>query len=179
MRSIEQIHAVECLESAKDLLVRFGGHPKAAGFTVRTENIDALRARMNAFVERRVEPDQLVLTRNYDCEIQPQEVSETTRQDLLRLGPFGMGNPQPRLLLRNVEPSNIQVRGKTGSLLKFQPGPHLRGVEAIWWGQSTHAEALGKQRVDLLGSLGSNRWQGRETLQFKVDDVRSARDPSS
>ena len=118
-----------------------------------------------------------VQTYRYDGEVTLGDINHQTRLDLLRLGPFGMGNPQPKLLVRNVQPKYVEVKGATGRLLKFKfSTPQGPLVEAIWWGQAEQEQILNSNKVDLLGSLQVNRWQGRETLQFKIDDARIAND---
>jgi len=173
MRSVDAVHAVACLESASDLLLRFGGHPKAAGFTFPTAKLPALRERLESYVAQHTSPQDFVPKRAYDSEVALSQLTEQTRGELQSLGPFGMGNPQPRLMVRGVQPRNVEVKGATGRLLKFrliQEGKPP--IEGIWWGQAVHAKAIASQPIDLVGSLQINRWRGQETLQFKVDDAR-------
>jgi single-stranded-DNA-specific exonuclease len=173
MRSIDSIDAVACLESASDLLVKFGGHPKAAGFTLLTSKLEALRERLESYVQQHTSPEDFVLKRAYDSKVKLSDLTDQTRIELLSLGPFGMGNPQPRLLVCGVQPRHVEVKGATGRLLKFNLLPEGGGrIESVWWGQAAHAQAIAAQPVDLVGSLQVNRWRGRETLQFKVDDAR-------
>jgi single-stranded-DNA-specific exonuclease len=173
MRSIDGVHAVECLESARDLLQKFGGHPKAAGFSLPTVHLEALRERLEAFVKQETTPEDFVPKRIYDAEVSLSQLTNQTRKELLSLGPFGMGNPQPRLMLRQVQAEQVEVKGATGRLLKFSLRPkNSAPIEGIWWGQAAHAEQLANQPVDLLGSLQVNEWRGRQTLQLKLDDAR-------
>lgn len=175
VRSIAAVHAVRALDSVADLLLKYGGHPAAAGFTVRTADLDALRARLCDFVVQHADPTELVPTRRVDAVLEASDVDRALLADLRRLGPHGMGNPRPALLVRGVQPRNAVVRGQERSLLKFSILPPGSGwVDAIWWGQAERLEQVQAGPIDVLASLGENVWQGRSTLQLEVRDARDA-----
>jgi single-stranded-DNA-specific exonuclease len=169
VRSIDAVHAVRALDSAEDLLVRYGGHPMAAGFTVPTDRLDDLRARLGAFVEANTTEDDLVRRRRVDAEVDVDAVGWELFGQLGALGPFGMKNPRPRLLLRDVAIERPRTLAN-GRLLKFTIGP--RRQQVIWWGQGDRAEGLAGRRVDLLVQLGENVWNGNRELQLTVQDAR-------
>lgn len=173
VRSVDGVHAVRALDSASDLLVRYGGHPMAAGFTVPTERLGELAARLAAYVESTTAPEQLVPVRRVDATPAPDEVTGALFQELAALGPFGMGNPRPRLLLSGVVPFAARVVA-SGRLLKLLIPRTTGALEAIWWGGGEHLEAFQGRRVDLLGQLGESVWQGRRDLQLEISDVRDA-----
>ncbi|TVQ92520.1 MAG: single-stranded-DNA-specific exonuclease RecJ [Deltaproteobacteria bacterium] len=173
VRCPPSIHAVRALDAASDLLVKYGGHPAAAGFTVPTPKLDALAARLSAYVERAASADTFVPEYPVDASVPLSELSDDLLEELGRLGPFGMGNPEPSLLVRDVEPERISVRA-SGRLLHLKlPAPQGRSVEAIWWGQGERAAAFAGP-VDLLGTLEANEYNGRRSLQIKLTDVRQS-----
>jgi single-stranded-DNA-specific exonuclease len=172
VRSVPAIHAVRALESASDLLVKFGGHPAAAGFTVRASDLDALRERLCAYVTDAVHEDAMVPVRRVDAEVDAELLSDDLHGELRSLGPFGMGNPEPRLMVRGVRPRRVRTRAD-GRLLSLElPGPGGRTVDAVWWGQGELEARFRDASVDLLGSLSTWRWRGEERLQFNVKDAR-------
>ncbi len=174
VRSVRGVHAVEALESAGDLLVKYGGHPAAAGFTIPTEHLDQLRERLCAFVGTRTH--DLEPIREVDAEVGPERLDLSLHDELATLGPFGMGNPQPQLMIRNVSARDVQLLGATKRMVKLRvPRPNGPPVEAVWWDQAEHAEALSSQPVDLLGTLSLNRWRGQTQLQLRLKDARPAR----
>jgi len=176
VRSVRGVHAVEALGSVADLLVKFGGHPAAAGFTVLTKDLDALRERLVAWVEARVTADELVAERVFDVEVGAEDLTDRLRRELDALGPFGMGNPRPRLVVRDVQLARVELRGAEQRMVRaVLPRPGAGGVDVIWWDQAEHAEALRADTVDLLGSLEQNVFRGRATLQLKLEDARVAR----
>lgn len=174
VRSIDGVHAVRALDAAEDLLVRYGGHPAAAGFTVPTEKLDALRERLGAFVLENTTPEDLVRHRRVDAEVGPEQLSWQLFDELGSLGPFGMKNPRPRLLIRGVQAERPRVLAG-GRLLKFGiSGTSAGWLSCIWWGEGERAEAITGRRLDLLGQLGVNTWTGNRELQFQVLDARDA-----
>jgi len=172
VRSIPAVHAVRALDSASDLLVKYGGHPAAAGFTVPTQDLDALRERLSAYVSSQVTDDALVPVRTVDAELSLGALTSDLYGQLRTLGPFGQGNPEPRLLLRGVTPRRTQLRAD-GRLLALQldaPGGRL---DAIWWGQGDLRERMDGKPLDLLGRLST--WttrRGEQRLQFELEDAR-------
>ncbi len=178
VRSVPAVHAVRALDSAADLLVRYGGHPAAAGFTVPTEHLDALRERLSAYVREHVEPDDLVPVRRVDAEVGADALTAVLHGQIRELGPFGMGNPEPRLALRGITARKVALRAQ-GRLLTLElPGPDGRTLDAIWWGRGELAPHLEGRPVDLLGTLSEHTWRGSTRLQFKLQDARLAASPS-
>ena len=174
VRSIDGVHAVRALDAAEDLLVRYGGHPAAAGFTVPTDKLDALRERLGAYVSEHTTEEDLVRHRRVDVEVGPEQLSWQLFDELESLGPFGMKNPRPRLLVRNVQAERPKVLAG-GRLLKFGiTGTSAGWLSCIWWGEGERAEQITGRPLDLLGQLGVNVWNGNRELQFQVQDVRDA-----
>lgn len=175
VRSIPGVHAVRALDTAADLLVKYGGHPMAAGFTIPTRHLDTLRERLQSFVSQTLPDEDLVPVHEYDAEVAADDLHERLHGELKRLGPFGQGNPRPRLMVRGVQARNLAVLGKRGQALRLQiprvgsPSGPLKG---IWWDGAAHADVLGGGAVDLLGELEENVWRGRRSLQLEIRDAR-------
>jgi single-stranded-DNA-specific exonuclease len=174
VRSTPGVHAVKALDAASDLLVKYGGHPAAAGFTVPTELLPELQRRLNKFVADTVPDMNLSPDREVDAEVPANHLVESLQQELSQLGPFGMGNPEPRLVIPGVRPQQVEVLGKTRAVLKFRIPRDGRGpVEAIWFGRADMLDRL-QGTVDVLGNLSEHRWNGSRRLQIQVSDVRPA-----
>lgn len=173
VRSISKIHAIKAMDTCSDLLVRYGGHPAAAGFTIPTEKIDELRRRLGEYVTANTDAEALVRTRTYDVQIPAQSLGEDLFAELRRLGPFGMGNPTPHLMLEGVRPIAVKAIGKDKTHLKLLiPREHGNAIEALWWGRADLVDLLSTSEVDLLGQLGENIYRGRRSLQFEIKDAR-------
>ncbi len=172
VRSVPGIHAVRALDSVSDLLVKYGGHPAAAGFTVPARDLPELSRRLAEFADGLRDADRTP-TRSSDGEVPAADVNDALFRELERLGPWGMGNPEPRLVIPSVMLSRVRTMSD-GKHLKFwipQPGG---GLECVWWRQGELESAVANTPVDVLGSLSENHYRGRVSLQFEVKDVRRA-----
>ena len=166
-RSIDGFHIVEALQSVADLLVKFGGHPMAAGFTLPAEKIDELRWRLNSYARETLSPELTGRVIMADGELEVEEVTIDLIRQLGRLGPHGIGNPAPVFHLREMALQSIQVL-KDRHLKMRLPG----GIEALWWNAAEHRERIeAAPRVRIMGRLDINTWRNRESCQIQVLDV--------
>ena len=114
-RSIEGFSLFEAICACGDLLIKFGGHPMAAGITLKPENIEAFRKRINRYAAEHF-PQMPTQTVTLDCKLNPAALSVSMAQSLTQLEPFGNGNPQPVFGLFNMELSNVTPVGGGGHL---------------------------------------------------------------
>ncbi|HYE74227.1 MAG TPA: single-stranded-DNA-specific exonuclease RecJ, partial [Blastocatellia bacterium] len=169
-RSIKGFHIVEALTAASPILVKYGGHPMAAGFTVRSDKIEELRWRLNDYAAEKLNDEDLCRTLTADAELTVEETTLTTVRALSRLEPHGIGNPSPIFLLRDVPVRAISVLKEKH--LKFYVGSMKKAVVALWWDAVRyHQEIAQADQISLLARLEINNWNGSESVQLKVLDV--------
>jgi len=169
-RSIAGFHLIEALEAARDLVIKYGGHPMAAGFTIMADNLEALRRRLNLHADRVLSEDDLGRLLTADAELAPEDLTPATVEMLNRLAPFGMGNPAPLFLFRAVPLRKTRVLKDRH--LKLTVGPRGQALDALWWNSIEHLERLaGVSEVSLLASPEINSWQGIESVQLKIVDL--------
>lgn len=115
-RSIEGFNLFEALNACKDVLIRFGGHPMAAGITLKANKIEEFRTKINAYAKETVEfmPAAQV---NIDLKLQPKALNTTIPEILKALEPYGAGNAIPVFGLYCMKVQNITPVGN---------GNHLR-----------------------------------------------------
>lgn len=169
-RSISGFHIVEALDSASQVLVKYGGHPMAAGFTVESGKIEEMRWRLNHHAAEVLREEDLGRTLTADAELELCEATIATIKSLARLEPHGVGNPQPLFLMRRLPLRSAQVL--KDKHLKLQIGREKTQLEALWWNAVEHQSKLviGKE-VSLMCRLEINSWNNRESCQLKVVDV--------
>jgi single-stranded-DNA-specific exonuclease len=102
-RSIAAFHLLEALESMPDLFTKFGGHRQAAGVTLDSAMVAIFRERMRAYAADRLTAADFERELVIDSEIGWEEIDEATVADILRLAPFGFGNPAPMFVARDIE----------------------------------------------------------------------------
>ena len=100
-RSVEGFSLFEAICACGDLLIKYGGHPMAAGVTLLGDRIDAFRAAINAYAAEKF-PQMPAQTVTLDCKLNPAALSVAMVESLRRLEPFGNGNPQPVFGLYNA-----------------------------------------------------------------------------
>jgi single-stranded-DNA-specific exonuclease len=169
-RSINGFHLVEALDSISDALVKYGGHPMAAGFTVAAGKVEEMRYRLNCYASEILSGDDLGRSLNADAEITLEDSTVEAAKSLARLEPHGIGNPQPLFLMRQVPLRSVQkLKDKH---LKFLIGREKTEIEALWWNAAERLpEFAGSKEISLMGRLEINNWGGREICQLKVVDV--------
>lgn len=169
-RSIAGFHIVEALDSVSDLLIKYGGHPMAAGFTVAADKIEELRWRLNRYAAERLKDEDLGRAFTADAELPLEEVGIATVRALDRLEPHGMGNREPLFLMRHLPLRAVNVL--KSKHLKLLVGTQQRAVEALWWNAAAHARELaGAHNISLMCRPEINVWNGRERVQLKVVDL--------
>ncbi|OHB69980.1 MAG: single-stranded-DNA-specific exonuclease RecJ, partial [Planctomycetes bacterium RBG_16_43_13] len=94
-RSVRGFNIHEALTSCKDLLIDYGGHPMAAGLTIKSENVEKLYKRLNKFAKQAIAAEDTEPTLNIDCELPLTYVTNEIAGEVERLGPYGVGNPKP------------------------------------------------------------------------------------
>ncbi len=169
-RSINGFHLVEALDSVSDALVKYGGHPMAAGFTVMAEKVEEMRYRLNRYAGEMLDEAELGRTLTADAEVSIAEARLSLVKSLARLEPHGVGNPQPLFLMRRLPLRATQTLKEKH--LKFLIGRQKTEIEALWWNAAEHQARLAAVReVSLMCRLEINKWNGRENCQLRVVDA--------
>ena len=161
------------LESCKDLLLGFGGHELAAGFTIKEENIPAFRARMNEYARSFRGGAAPVSVLDVDVVItHPSAVTLEELEALSALEPYGSGNARPVFCLLGATLLRTQNVGQNRHL-KLRLGKGSAQFDGIFF--STVAEDCGCKagdRVDAAFYLQVNEFRGSRTLQLQMVDLR-------
>lgn len=172
-RSIEGFSLFEAICACGDLLIKFGGHPMAAGITLKSENIEAFRKRINRYAAEHF-PQMPTQTVTLDCKLNPAALSVSMAQSLTQLEPFGNGNPQPVFGLFNMELSNVTPVGGGGHLrLTLEKNGAV--ITAMRF--NTKPEELPYHigdKIDLAVQLEAREFRGQPSLTVIVRDMKFA-----
>lgn len=168
-RSIHGLNLYEVLNSCQSHVLGFGGHKMAAGLTIEHEHIPAFVCAVESAVRERTGPDDFIPVRKVDCEMTLDRVDGACIEDLGRLEPYGIGNPQPLFMARQVGVRGSRVVGESHlKLLLEQQG---RTLPAIGFGMADQPVEPG-QRLDVLFSPIVSTWQGSTTIELRLVDFR-------
>jgi single-stranded-DNA-specific exonuclease len=176
-RSIPDFDMLGALERCADLFVKFGGHKQAAGLTMEAARVPEFRARINAYADDVLEPDQLRPRLRIDAPLNLKAITHDLVRGLDAMGPWGMSNPRPVFCASPVEivdgPRTLKERH-----LKMTFAQDGRRFRAIAWRAAERAEFLERNRtgVNLAFSLEKNEYQGESYLELSVADIKALDD---
>ena len=163
------------LENCKDLLLGFGGHELAAGFTIREENIPAFAAAMNDYVCACTGGEEMVSALDIDGEL--DDVGLLTLEGvegLELLEPYGAGNPKPVFSLSGCLVSAVNEVGG-GRHLKLKLTASGRSFDAIFFSATAEEAGVGPgDRVDVAFTPQINEYRGWRSVQLQLCDLRPA-----
>jgi single-stranded-DNA-specific exonuclease len=168
-RSIPEFNIVAALGRQAHLLVRYGGHARAAGFTVANANLPALKEGLLEQAARELAGAELSPALAIDAELPLGHLRGDDIRWLQRFQPYGQGNPEPTFLSRGVSVAEARLLGNNGQhlRLKLKDGPVT--WPAIAFDMGERAVEAG-QRVDVVYSLASER-RGDDALELRIKDV--------
>ncbi len=171
-RSIPGFNIVGALGATAGLLEEYGGHRQAAGLQLRRENVEPLREELAAtggeeLAAAMARASEIVC----DAELEIDETTSQVARELDRLAPFGIGNPRPRLQVRDLElvrePEILKEQH-----VKLRVRSSDRVVDALAWRRVDLAETVrAGDRVDLVAKLSINEWGGRSEPQLEIVDL--------
>jgi single-stranded-DNA-specific exonuclease len=175
VRSIPGVDVCEVLAGCADLLVQYGGHEMAAGLTIERDRIPELREKFARGVEARLTPENSVPQLAIDCEIASENIDLELASELDRLGPFGYGNVRPVFLVRGATPVSAPRtvgRGHLKLRLRRQGAPAL---DCIGFDLAERAaDGFPPGKIDVVGHVAVNEWNGRRVPQLQILDFREA-----
>ncbi len=175
-RSIKGMNLVDALTYCSDLLTRYGGHELAAGLSIARCNIDEFRQRINQYARENLDSDALDIRYEADCEVDVQQLTMPLAAELCALEPFGVANPTPELVCRNLTVYKIIPLG-AGKHCKIILAKDGLQMQAVWFGTPASTCPFSvSDCVDVMFQLSINEYQNVKSLQLIVKDMRISDD---
>lgn len=168
-RSIEAYSMYEELVKCRDFLEQFGGHPMAAGLSIKEENIERFRKRLNEnciLTEEDLRPKIVI-----DVPMPVSYISRELVEQLSLLEPFGKGNVKPLFAQKNLSVLNLRIFGKNHNVAKMKlTDGSGTSVDAVYFGEAEKFAEFVKnhERISVTYYPEINSYQGRETLQAVI-----------
>ncbi|MFL5610412.1 MAG: single-stranded-DNA-specific exonuclease RecJ [Gemmatimonadaceae bacterium] len=170
-RSIPKFDLHGALGQAREHLLRYGGHRVAAGVTIARDKVPDFAARFNEIARSQLTPADLVPEIRVDLEVSIEGLDARIESLFRHFEPFGIGNPTPVLLARNVVIARPpRVVGQDGLRLVLDTG--TGSLDAIGWGLATRAlEFQPGTKVDIAFRLERDDYRGESYLQARIADI--------
>lgn len=170
-RSIEGLHITKAITTQKDLLLGFGGHPMAAGMSLKKEDLPAFRKGLGKAIERQLgETIREEPTLQIDAWLALSDLSLDLADSLELLAPFGAGNPELTLATRNVTLKSAVPLGKTKEHLRLNVEDENGEIGSfLWWSGAGEELPPAETKFDVAYTLRGTSFRGQKqvTLQFK------------
>lgn len=173
-RSIDGFDLFQNLCQCSSLLEKFGGHTYAAGLSIKAENIDKLRKKMNSLAEK-MSAECFIEKTTVDMETDTEEMTIDTAEMLKLLEPFGAGNPVPVFKAENMNVENKKALGSDGSHIKYtfnKDGVNFEGIMFKRGPELIHKNWI---NTDIVYNFDINEWNNERKLQLILKDIKPNR----
>ena len=171
-RSIRGFDIVKAISRSEEILVRFGGHPMAAGFTIRNEHIEIFHRQLLEHAEEVLPEEALSPTLSYEAEIEAKDLSDEFIETLEKFAPFGLGNARPRLRVNDLSVRSARTIGNDGKHLRLTLSPNGSTFSAVAFNQGFWAAKLPvNAKIDVVCEPQFNEWNGERKVQLKIVDM--------
>lgn len=175
-RSIPEFDLITSLEQFDHLLLRYGGHQMAAGFSIENRNIPSLKRELYRYTNERLAGLDGPTLR-VDTPLKAEEIDLALYEEIQLLAPFGMGNPEPRFLLPRARLLEVNIVGSGGHHLKCRAEVGGRKFECIGFDMGCDAPRLWNvEEVGLVFKLGRDEWLGQANVQLELEDFVEAKE---
>lgn len=172
-RSIPEFNIIAALNRFHPLFTRYGGHAAAAGFTMPTKNLPELETGLAGLAAEQLAEVELRPHLDIDALVTLPELAGDTCQTVRLLEPYGIGNPVPLFLSRDVEVLDKRTMGGSGEHLRMK----LRQKGTVWDGVAfrlaNHNLELAPV-IDVVYNLEVDTWGGKNQLRLNILDFKGS-----
>ena len=170
-RSIEAYHMFQALVEVKDLLLKFGGHPMAAGFSLEEKNVEEFRRRLNENGDRILKPEDFIPKIWIDAAMPFEYINDRLIGELSLLEPFGQGNEKPQFAQKSMTVRSARVMGRNRNVVRLslanERGFGMDGV--VFTEGDRFMEEMGRSRqMDIVYYPTVNTYNGSRSLQVVI-----------
>lgn len=174
-RGVKGVHLYKALQECSQYLESFGGHRMAAGMRLFHSQLKAFREAFASAVKAQNDGTEKQKVIEADGELQPACLSFELIENLKSLSPYGMGNPEPRFVARKLMVKSARRIGK-------KPPFHIKAAleddqntfDAVGFGMGERLDEI-KDRIDVLYTPTINYWDGVNSIQLKLRDLKKSK----
>ncbi len=173
-RSISGFNVTNALSKCDKYLERYGGHDLAAGFTVKKGKEKEFSECIHKISEELITDEMLVRNLNIDLLLSSESISKPLVDELDILKPFGYGNSKPLIGMTQLIVFKKQIMGKLGNHMKLIcKGDGIDLITLVMFNCEEDTQEIQlDDKIDVIGGIGINSWNGNEEIQFLVKEWR-------
>ncbi|MGA2330916.1 MAG: single-stranded-DNA-specific exonuclease RecJ [Syntrophales bacterium] len=168
-RSVAAFNIYEGLKECDSLLLSYGGHRYAAGISIREEDIKEFSGMLEEVISKEINGSDFVSQTNIDAICNLSEITHELVSQIARLAPFGSGNPEPVLCVRNINVTSQSVVGNNHLWMRLT-GDGM-SYNSIWFNKGHLINFLSGSAIDIAFTPHINSWNGVYDIQLKMKDM--------
>jgi single-stranded-DNA-specific exonuclease len=172
-RSVKGFNITEAIGASAPLLLKYGGHQQAAGFTLEEQHLAAFKESLETIAGEQLTEELTTKELKIDTAIELTELDQSLLETIRVFEPFGVGSPQPTFLLESLIIKNLRTIGAEHNHLKLTLLSGNASAEAIMFNRAKDfADLSPGAKIDLAGNIELDTWKGDGSLQIKVKDIK-------
>lgn len=173
VRSVSGVNIIEMLRQFDYLFESLGGHPMAAGFSIKTQNIPQLKEKLLELAQTAISDELLVPEIEADLNLPLQIINLDLTSELNKLKPFGIGNPEPVFCSTSIGVVGFNTMGRDKTHLSLQLMDGISTYKGVYFGGAALADQLHiGAKIDILYTLSENTFNGRTSVDLLLKDLR-------
>ncbi len=171
-RSIEGVDIFRAFHANKEFFIKYGGHERAAGASLRISEFEELKEALNSYLKENIQDHVFLPRQKYEFDITLDRVNIGLAQEITKLEPFGEGNPVPLFMTSGLKLRNLRRIGNDGAHLKAVAQADMNACEAVAYCMgSEFDELLAMDRCMVVHTPIVNSWRGSNVLQLRMKAV--------
>lgn len=173
-RSIPGFDMHEALGKCSEYLIGYGGHPMAAGLSIKKSNMKSFSKAFQKIADESITDEQLIPRLKVDTKLSVKDINSRFIKFLKSMSPYGPGNMRPKFISKNVNLKGMpRIIGKNSDTLKFTVQDDRSVYEAIGFNMVEKYEyLLTGEPVDMVFEIGENEWNGKTSIQLEIKDIK-------
>lgn len=171
-RSIDGFNIYDALKYCEDLLIQFGGHAAAAGFSIEADRIDDLRSRLTEYCKERISVDEYIPVVSIDATVPVEDITVDIIDEVSALEPYGMGNSTPVFAVMEAKVEDIMLMGQMKNHCKVIFESAHGSIDGIAWNRpQLFRHIFPGMMVKVAFTLQKNEWHGSVSPQLIIQDI--------
>jgi single-stranded-DNA-specific exonuclease len=168
-RSIADFNIYLGLKECDSLLLSYGGHRYAAGISIKEEDIKEFSRMLEEIISREINISDFVSQTNIDAMCNLNDINHELISQIGRLAPFGSGNPEPVLGVRNINVTSQSIVGNNH--LRMRLSGDGMSYNSIWFNKGHLINFMSGSALDIAFTPHINSWNGAHDIQLKMKDM--------